>query len=284
MRKLIGSAMTFVLFSLGNISVAVGQDAVVITEEQSEQLEQQRQDVESAQDAADAAAEEAKQRKARLKEMENAFGISRAPTTQDIVESYGDKIDLYNGRAYKKTVGKGEVKPKFPWQLKCTTADFRTFHGCLELRFFDPSARVYFDTGTDDPNEVDVFRDGNLNVTVDLVSIYLPWRLGRAEFYDRWSWGPVVGAGIGAAAEDPESGTTNASSAPVVLLSAGGMIEYKLESGTSFAFETGYSIGFSSDESLGDINDSAVFVGIRINVPIGDKTPPKSQNTQPDPN
>ncbi|MFQ5596460.1 MAG: hypothetical protein ACE5GK_00260 [Nitrospiria bacterium] len=154
---------------------------------------------------------------------------------------------------------------------KCTKIDFRVLHGCLEARFFDPSARVYFDTGTDGANEIDIFNNGGLNATIDFVSIYIPWRLGRGRYYDVWSWGPLFGAGISAAPQDSEDGTQKASDSPVVLFSTGLMLEYKFEDGPSFGFEVGYALGFSSDESLSNNNDNAAYVGLKINIPTSQR-------------
>lgn len=264
---------------LTGIPPAAAQNTIVITESQSDELKRHAQEVAEAETAAEAAAREAEEKRKKLEELQSAFGVTRPTTSEEILRSFSSQIDIYDGRAYTKRRDKTKPRDeavKFPWQLKCSSVDFRTIHGCLELRFFDPSARVYFDTGVDDPGEIDIFNDGNLNITVDLVSIYWPWRLGRSEFFDQWSWGPVVGAGIGSSANDSEDGSKQSSNAPVVLLSAGGMLEYKLESGTAFAFETGYSTGFSTDESFGDANDTALFVGLRINVPLGEKKPPKA--------
>lgn len=161
---------------------------------------------------------------------------------------------------------------EFPWLAKCSKFDYRTIHGCLEARFFDPSARVYFDSGTDDPNEIDIFNDGGLSATIDFASIYLPWRFGRSKFYDSWSWGPMVGLGISSPAKDSKDGTSDASDSPVVLASLGLLIEYKLnDEGAAFGVEMGKAIGFSSDESFGDNNDSATYVGLKISIPTGGK-------------
>ncbi|OED36236.1 hypothetical protein AB833_26725 [Chromatiales bacterium (ex Bugula neritina AB1)] len=171
-------------------------------------------------------------------------------------------VEINGGRLYKKS---GE---DFPWQLKCSRFDFRVIHGCPEIRFFDPSARVYFDRGKDSASEIDIFNNGGLNASIDFVSINLPWRFGRSEFYDSWSWGPSIGVGIGSPAGDSEDGTEKATGAPVVLTSVGLFLEYKFaKEGPSFGFEIGRSVGFSSDESVMDNSDSATFVGIKIKVP-----------------
>ncbi|MEM6514007.1 MAG: hypothetical protein AAF660_13420 [Pseudomonadota bacterium] len=210
-------------------------------------------------------------KKKQLKAMNEAVKAAREEISLDTLKLYDDKIERSGTRAHTK--GDGPFpwqREKFPWQLKCTNVDYRVWHGCLELRFFDPSARVYFDNGTDSPDEVDIFNDGALNLTVDLASIYFPWRLGRGKYYDSWSWGPVIGAGLGTSAEDSADGESS-SDAPVVFFSGGLMLEYKLESEIAFAFEVGRSIGFSSDESFGDFDDTATYAGIRINVPLGAK-------------
>ncbi len=138
----------------------------------------------------------------------------------------------------------------------------------MEARFFDPSARVYFDSGTDSADEIDLFNDGNINLSLDFVSLYIPWRLGKGAFYDKWSWGPMGGVGISSAAKDSENGATKASGAPVVLFSLGMMLEYKFNEGPSFGFELGRAIGFTSDESFGENNnDSANYVGLKITIP-----------------
>ncbi len=181
-----------------------------------------------------------------------------------------ERVDRDRNRLYRKD----ESKAKFPWRLKCSPCDYRTFHLCIQARFFDPSARVYFDTGNDDTGEVDLFNNGGLSPTIDFAAVYVPWRFGRSSYYDSWSWGPLVGVGMSAAAEDSEDGTQQASNAPVVLFSAGLMLEYKFASGPSFGFELGWATGFSSDESFGDADDSATYVGLKINIPISSTKDP----------
>ena len=155
---------------------------------------------------------------------------------------------------------------------KCTDIDARIIHGCLKPRFFNPSARVYFDTGNDDPGEIDVFNDGGLNPTIDFAAVYLPWRFGHAAYFDDWSWGPIIGVGISAPTNSAEGDSDQSSDAPVVMVSLGIMLEYEIaEGGTSLALEFGRAIGFSADESLDDSDDSATFVGLKINVPLGEK-------------
>lgn len=184
--------------------------------------------------------------------------------------------EIYNNRAYKKVITKigedgkkVEVEKEFPPELKCTNVDKRVWRLCLEPRFFTPSTRIYFDTGTDDENEVDLFNDGNINVAIDIASIYLPMRFGKGEYYDNWSWGPMLGLGISSSGNDSAEESRESSSAPVVLTSLGVVLEYKVEKdGPSIAFEGGYAYGVSADESFDDNNDWAKYVGIKINFPL----------------
>lgn len=114
-------------------------------------------------------------------------------------------------------------------------------------RFFQPKSRIYFDTGSDDEGEVDIFDDGALTVSVnvaelrlDLSSVehayneageWVPEHFKRSD----WSWGFNFGLGIGAPAEDSETpeamGGERASNAPVLLLTGGIYFEFGL--GTS---------------------------------------------------
>jgi len=174
-----------------------------------------------------------------------------------------------------------------PTQIKCTTADVRIVHFCVEPRFFDPAARVYFDTGSDGAGEVDLFTNGSISPTIDLIGLYLPWRLGHSKHLDRWTVGPNIGVGIGQSSgtetisaavpgddvDAQEVQETSTSSAPVVLLSLGGLLEYKPngDQGISFGLEAGFSIGFSADELFDDNDDSAVFVGLKLDIPTGNR-------------
>jgi hypothetical protein len=180
--------------------------------------------------------------------------------------------DKDSGYLYKNTK-KSQNRPfrilDFPSKLKCSKFDFRTFHGCLKVSYFQPSARIYIDRGEDDENEIDIFDNGALNLSLDFVSIHLPWRFGRSEYYDAWNWGPFIGAGIGQPPQDSADGTREASSAPVALISFGLLFEYKIDK-ASFGFEIGSITGFSADEGLSDTTDSASFMGIKLNIPTTD--------------
>ncbi len=134
-----------------------------------------------------------------------------------------------------------------------------------EFRFFQPKLRVYFDTGEDDENEVDLFNDGTLSPTINLLEVYWPFKFNEHIGHDKWRWGPSLGGGISAPAGDSEDNTKQASDAPVVLLTAGLLVKFPFSEGEksrSVDFEAGYAMGFSTDEEFDNINDGAVYVGV----------------------
>lgn len=193
--------------------------------------------------------------------LDEFFAAKEIDETSHIIDRFGDRVYKIRDRV----TGEND----FPPELKCSKYDLRTFHGCVEARFFSPSTRVYFDTGRDSEGEIDIFNDGNLNVTLDFINLYFPFRLGRGTYYDKWSWGPILGAGIGAPASssDSKDGESSASGAPVVLFSVGGLVEYQIsDKGSSFAFEAGYSQGYTADESFIDNDDGALYVGLKITI------------------
>ncbi len=49
-----------------------------------------------------------------------------------------------------------------------------------EAEYFTPSARIYFDTGDDEDDEVDLYRDGSLSAAVDFLAIQKPFLVRRS--------------------------------------------------------------------------------------------------------
>lgn len=141
-------------------------------------------------------------------------------------------------------------------------------YGGFDFRLFKPSARIFFDTGSDDDGEVDIFQDGNISASIDLVNLVYRWNTGF-DFInnsDSTLWyGLSAGFGITAPADDSEDGTEEASDAPVLLLTFGGFLEYDLSTKTSVLIEGGYALGFTSDESFGDRDDGALYFGLSLN-------------------
>lgn len=152
-------------------------------------------------------------------------------------------------------------------------ADGEKKSGKVQIRFFQPKARIYFDIGTDDANEIDIFRDGALVPTVNIAEAYIPFHfpeLGPITFPDGWTIGPAFGFGITAPADDSDDNTENASGAPVLLLSAGILVEFPVavvdnkSQAVSLGIEFGYVIGFTTQEGLDDIDDSAIYAGLTL--------------------
>lgn len=137
------------------------------------------------------------------------------------------------------------------------------FKWCPRINLFDPSARIYFDTGSDDTDEVDIFDDGSLNATIDFASIYFPFEL--FESAQEFTFGPNIGIGISGPAQDAEDGSMQASSAPVFLTTVGLSFNYEIgDTENVLSFEVGKAFGYSTDESFGDNKDSANYVGFKL--------------------
>lgn len=127
-----------------------------------------------------------------------------------------------------------------------------------------PSVRIYFDLGTDDPGELDIYNDGTLVPTINLVELYVPYYLTyflpdtSQELYVA----PTFGFGITAPADDSADGTDTASDAPVLILTTGVLAALKMTEELSLGLEAGFALGLSTDEGLTDISDSAIYVGL----------------------
>ena len=120
---------------------------------------------------------------------------------------------------------------------------------------FEPSARVYFDTGRDDDGEIDLFDDGKMAVNVSVAKFYHEAR------YDNFAVGANIQLGL--AASNGESSTD----APVVTVGAGVELKvYNGEGASPLVLELGYMKGYSSEESFsgGDRDDGAMYVGINF--------------------
>lgn len=145
------------------------------------------------------------------------------------------------------------------------------------LRIFEPKARVYFDTGWEAPDKLDVFHDGSLAPAINFFELFWQNSWGNYGQPD-WRWGPCIGVGISSVAGDSADGTLSSSGAPVLMLSAGLQFEFPLASRLSHytkierallptaGVEFGYALGVSSDESLDYSADGAIYVGVSLHV------------------
>lgn len=131
--------------------------------------------------------------------------------------------------------------------------------------FLQPSLRYYYDYGSDDPGEVDLYNDGNLVPTIDLVEIYRPYSLKNFFLGGRdLIVGPSFGLGLSGPAKDGTGDNAQTTgNAPVVVFTAGAIIGIPVgKNGALVGIEGGHAWGASFDEGFADSDDYAVYVGI----------------------
>ena len=160
------------------------------------------------------------------------------------------------------------------------------------IRVFSPSARIYFDTGSDDKDEIDIFNDGSISPAINLAEVYFPYgrwknwdvlepnsvvrRLEKEEaknisYFKQFLFGPTLGFGITVPPGEAENGN-NSSDAPVLFLNGGLLLLFPLNNSKDTAtigFEFGWTRGYSTSESIGDNDDSALYAGLTLNIPFG---------------
>lgn len=120
-----------------------------------------------------------------------------------------------------------------------------------------PSTRIYFDTGSDDTDEVDIFKDGKLGVSIDFLTLSYDYGVT-----DELSIGFFAAGGI-------SSTTSEADQSAILMVSAGIAVGVK---DMPFSFEAGILQGLSASETLKDNSDTALFVGISLNNPAPKKS------------
>jgi hypothetical protein len=125
--------------------------------------------------------------------------------------------------------------------------------GAWGYQILKPSSRIYFDTGSDDPGEVDIFKDGSLGVSVDFLTISYDWGIT-----DALSIGGFVAGGI-------SSITSESDHSAILMWSAGIAVGIK---DMPFSFEAGILQGISAGETLTDKTDTALFVGMSLTKPV----------------
>ncbi len=188
----------------------------------------------------------------------------------DVQEKEGEIVG-----SFLNNDAKGPLHTAGLWTFKCLQDNFNV----IEIGVFRPKARIYFDTGDDDPGELDIFQDGALAPTINMIELNLnntfrEDRIGKdpdtgEDFVKPGSllWGFNFGGGINAPAGSSSDGTTS-SSAPVLLLSGGLQLQYRLDTETpaEVGAEVGYAWGITADESFGDVDDGAIYVGFTIGI------------------
>ncbi len=167
-------------------------------------------------------------------------------------------------------------------------------HGFMpmpEVRFFQPKARVFMDLKSDNDSEFDLFADGAILASLDVIELHFPMPLFSERFGELfgtpsqlsnlgWRVGGTVGLGIATALNN---GTENGS-APVTTLSSGIRYEFplgrpsrevletgdlRLDQRTRVGIELGVQGGISTRESLSDKTDVGVYFGFQVDTPWG---------------
>ena len=160
-----------------------------------------------------------------------------------------------------------------------------------EVRFFQPKARVFMDLKNDNDSEFDLFADGAILASLDVIELYFPMPLISERFGELlgnpsqlsslgWRVGGTVGLGIATALNN---GTENGS-APVTTLSSGIRYEFplgrpsrevletrdlRLDQRTRVGIEFGVQGGISTHEALNDKTDIGMYFGFQVDTPWG---------------
>ncbi|MEM7147059.1 MAG: hypothetical protein AAF591_18205 [Verrucomicrobiota bacterium] len=121
----------------------------------------------------------------------------------------------------------------------------------LDWQFGKLGTRAYFDVGTRDPGEIQLFDEGSLQANIDFLSIYAH----RPFFGTGLDWGPSTSIGIGS------SNGGNIGDAAIVVWSYGVFFR---PVDARWQLEFGGMTGWSSDPDLDSTtrDDSAIFVGL----------------------
>ncbi|MEM9589698.1 MAG: hypothetical protein AAGA03_20615, partial [Planctomycetota bacterium] len=161
-----------------------------------------------------------------------------------------------------------------------------------EVRFFQPKARIFTDLKRSNDDEFDLFNDGAILASLDVVELYFPMPLISERFAEAfgkpahlsalgWRVGGTVGLGITTALNN---GDSQNGSAPVSTLSAGIRYEFplgrpsrelietadtRLDQRTRVGIEGGIQAGVSTREGLDDSVDAGIYFGILVNTPWG---------------
>ncbi len=159
-----------------------------------------------------------------------------------------------------------------------------------EVRFFQPKARVFMDLKRANDGEFDLFSNGAVLASLDVVELYLPMPLisdrfaramGKPSRLSQIGWrvGATVGVGITTALTNADG---TAGSAPISTMSTGIRYDFplgrpsrevietgdlRLDQRTRVGIETGLQGGISSNEALGDSTDLGWYFGILVNTP-----------------
>lgn len=161
-----------------------------------------------------------------------------------------------------------------------------------EVRFFQPKARVFMDLKQSNDGEFDLFNDGAILASLDVIELYFPMPLISERFAEMfgkpdrlsslgWRVGGTLGLGITTALNN---GTSENGSAPVSTISTGIRYEFplgrpsrelldtgdmRIDQRTRVGMEFGLQGGISTREALRDSTDVGLYFGILVNTPWG---------------
>ncbi|MCA9248928.1 MAG: hypothetical protein KDA42_17495 [Planctomycetales bacterium] len=178
-------------------------------------------------------------------------------------------------------------------------------HLMPQVRLFQPKARIYFDSKRNNDQKLDLFQNGSIMASIDILELYFPrdWRLvpswpllpqkidgewtfplwpgHEGEWLKPsdlgWRWGLTFGAGITSSVSDIESASL---SSPILTMSAGARFDFPLanrilarDSRTKdsipwVGLEFGVQRGQSTNEALGEPYDWGGYVGITLTNPV----------------
>lgn len=160
-----------------------------------------------------------------------------------------------------------------------------------QVRFLQPKARVFFDLKRDNDSQFDLFRNGSLLASLDLLEIYKPLKFVTDFFAEEdgkamplhdlgWRFGATVGLGLTTAISN--SGIDGG--APIGVASMGLRYEFpigpepplvldqsgrpiRLDQRTRVGFEAGMQVGTTTNEDITDRFDAGLYVGLLVNTP-----------------
>ena len=136
----------------------------------------------------------------------------------------------------------------------------------LDLALLQPGSFAYFDTGTDEEDEVDLFVDGKLGTTVQLIGADA---IAYSDRRNRVRVGLNFGVGIGTSNEAaPTSDNAAATKSTAVLMLTTSVVA---DFAKVFRLQAGWIQGVSTREKVGSRDDSAVFVGITLRTQLGEQ-------------
>lgn len=232
-----------------------------------------------------------------------ALPIKAGANADSTASKYAARVASFFGGA-EATPGPDEVlvvRYEAPADDVAFHADFAELQGEIvepgmlrlpEVRFFQPKARVYMDLKRDNDDEFDLFADGSVLASLDIVELYFPMPLfserfartfGRSSRLSGLGWrvGGTVGLGLSTALTN---GDAKSNGAPISTLSAGLRYEfplgrpsqevlatgdYRLDERTRVGIEGGLQGGLSTEESLDEATDLGLYFGILVNTPWG---------------